>query len=177
MNATEDGERLYRAVGARSVGHGQTFWIHRDGLAAPVPPELVAAAEAAGRGETPGSASPATLAARLPGNGMGLAHVAQAAGHPEAARRLAAQGAPLDAILAYELDGADGLAGVALDEPIGRLGGTVLHEAVRIRDVDLLRAALAAGADAEARDRTYGATPLEWAGHLHNPEAAELLTR
>jgi len=164
-------------VGARSLGHGQTFWIHRDGLAAPVPPELVAAAEAAGRGETPRSASPATLAARLPGNGMGLAHVAQAAGHPEAARRLAAQGAPLDAILAYELDGADGLTGVALDEPIGRLGGTVLHEAVRIRDSDLLRAALAAGADTEVRDRTYGATPLEWAGHLHNAEAAEVLRR
>ena len=94
VNATEDGERLYRAVGARSLGHGQTFWIHGDGLAAPVPPALVAAAEAAGRGETPGSASAATLAARLPGNGMGLAHVAQAAGHAETARRLAALGAP-----------------------------------------------------------------------------------
>ena len=175
VNATEDGERLYRAVGARSAGHGQTFWIHGDGLAAPVPPALVAAAEAAGRGETPGSASSAVLAARVPGNGMGLAHVAQAAGHAETARRLAALGAPLDAILAYELDGAAGLAGVALDEPIGRLGGTVLHEAVRIRDLDLLRTALAAGADPGARDRTYGATPLEWAGHLHNPEAAELL--
>ena len=119
-----------------------------------MPPALVAAAEAAGRGETPGSASPAMLAARLPGNGMGLAHVAQAAGHAETARRLAALGAPLDAILAYELDGADGLAGVALDEPIGRLGGTVLHEAVRIRDSDLLRAALAAGADTE-RPRSH----------------------
>ena len=84
---------------------------------------------------------------------------------------------PLDAILAYELDGTDGLAGVALDEPIGRLGGTVLHEAVRTRDLELLRAALAAGADPGARDRTYGATPLEWAGHLHNPEASELLRR
>ena len=50
VNATEDGERLYRAVGAQSAGHGQTFWIHGDGLAAPVPPALVAAAEAAGRG-------------------------------------------------------------------------------------------------------------------------------
>jgi ankyrin repeat protein len=53
----------------------------------------------------------------------------------------------------------------------------VLHEAVRIRDSDLLRAALAAGADTEVRDRTYGATPLEWAGHLHNAEAAEVLRR
>ena len=98
----------------------------------PVPPELVAAAEAARRrGETPDSASargagrPAAgqrhgARARRPGGG---AHRDRAPARP--------LGAPLDAILAYELDGADGLAGVALDEPIGRLGGTVLHEAVR----------------------------------------------
>src|SRR5699024_11106318 len=71
-NATEEGERLYRSLGARSLGHGQTFWIHRDGLAAPVPPALVAAAEAAGRGRVP-DAPLEVLAARLPGNGMGLA--------------------------------------------------------------------------------------------------------
>jgi ribosomal protein S18 acetylase RimI-like enzyme len=176
VNATEDGERLYRSVGARSHGHGQTFWIHRDGLGASPPASLVAAAEAAGRGDVPAGLAPEVLAARLPGNGMGLAHVAQQAGHPDAARALAARGAPLDAMLAYELDGADGLRGVALDEPIGRLGGTVLHEAVRIRDTALLRAALALGADTAVRDRTYDATPLDWARHLHNPEAEELLT-
>jgi hypothetical protein len=48
---------------------------------------------------------------------------------------------------------------------------------VRLRDAALLRAALAAGADTSARDRTYGATPLEWAGHLRNEEAAALLRR
>ena len=105
-----------------------------------------------GAGETPDSASargagrPAAgqrhgARARRPGGG---AHRDRAPARP--------LGAPLDAILAYELDGADGLAGIALDEPIGRLGGTVLHEAVRIRDTGLL-----------------------WAGHLRNPEAAELL--
>jgi ribosomal protein S18 acetylase RimI-like enzyme len=177
VNATEDGERLYWSVGARSHGHGRTFWIHRDGLAASRAVALVAAAEAAGRGEVPADLAPEVVAARLPGNGMGLAHVAQQAGHPDAARDLAARGAPLDAMLAYELDGADGLRRVALDDPIGRLGGTVLHEAVRIRDAALLAAALAAGADPGARDRTYDATPLDWARHLHNPEAEELLRR
>jgi ribosomal protein S18 acetylase RimI-like enzyme len=176
-NATDDGERLYRSIGARSLGWGQTFWIHRDGLAAPAPPALVAAAEAAGRGHVP-DATTDVLAARLPGNGMGLAHVALAAGHRDVAARLAAAGAASDALLAYELEGPDGLAGLpALDAPIGRLGGTVLHEAVRLRDAALLRAALAAGADTSARDRTYGATPLEWAGHLRNEEAAALLRR
>ncbi len=174
VNATDDGERLYRSVGARSLGWGQTFWIHADGLAASPPAALVAAAEAAGRGQ---AAAPADVVGeRLPGNGMGLAHVALAAGYRAAARALAALGAPLDAVLAYELDGAAGLERVTLDEPIGRMGGTVLHEAVRIRDHDLLRAALAAGADPGARDRTYDATPLDWARHLNNPEAEELLT-
>ena len=175
VNATEDGERLYRALGARSLGLGQTFWIHADGLAAPPPAELVAAAEAAGRGEV--AAPPDVVGVRVPGNGMGLAHIAHAAGHPATARELAAAGAPLDALLAYALDGAAGLERVALDEQIGRMGGTVLHEAVRMRDGGLLRAALAAGADPDARDRTYDATPLDWARHLHNPEAEELLRR
>ncbi len=177
VNATQDGERLYRSVGARSHGHGQTFWIHRGGLAATPSATLVAAAEAAGRGEVPAGAPPEVLAARLPGNGMGLAHVALQAGHPDAARDLAARGAPLDAILAYELDGADGLLNVALDEPVGRLGGTVLHEAVRLRDAALLQAALALGADPTVLDGTYGATPLDWARHLRFREAEALLLR
>jgi ribosomal protein S18 acetylase RimI-like enzyme len=176
-NATDEGERLYRSVGARSLGRGQTFWIHADGLAAPTAPALVAAAEAAGRGEVP-RAGADVLGARIAGNGMGLAHVALAAGHRDAAARLIEAGAPSDALLVYELAGADGLAGLAtLDAPIGRMGGTVLHEAVRIRDSALLHAALAAGADREARDRTYGATPLEWALYLRNPDAEALLRR
>jgi GNAT superfamily N-acetyltransferase len=32
VNATEDGRRLYASLGARSLGYGQTFWIHRDGF-------------------------------------------------------------------------------------------------------------------------------------------------
>ena len=176
MNATEDGSGCAApsARGRRGTGR-------RSGSTATARGSGAAGARRRGRGGGAGGDARLRVVrgAGRPGAGQrhGLAHVAQAAGHAETARRLAALGAPLDAILAYELDGAAGLAGVALDEPIGRLGGTVLHEAVRIRDLDLLRAALAAGADTAARDRTYGADALEWAGHLHNPEAAELLTR
>jgi ribosomal protein S18 acetylase RimI-like enzyme len=101
-NATEDGERLYRSIGAQSLGWGQTFWIHRDGLRAPPAADLVAAAEAAGRGEMP-DATPEVMAARLPGNGMGVAHIALAAGHRDAAAALLAAGAPSDAELAAAL--------------------------------------------------------------------------
>jgi ribosomal protein S18 acetylase RimI-like enzyme len=176
VNATEEGQRLYRSVGARSLGHGPTFWIHRPGLREPPPPGLVAAAEAAGRGRTP--VDPAVIGDRLPGNGMGLAHVALRAGHRDAALWLTAHGAPQDPALAYDLRGADGLAAHPdLEERFEPFGRTILHEAVQRRDQDLLRAALALGADRDARDRQFGATPLDWASHLGNPEAAALLRR
>jgi ribosomal protein S18 acetylase RimI-like enzyme len=178
VNATEEGERLYRSVGARSLGFGQTFWIHRPGLASPPPPELVAAAEAAGCGQTPIDAPPEVLAMRLPGNGMGLAHVALQAGHRDAAAWLAAAGAPQDPLLAYGLGGVDGLAAHPdIDERFEPWGRTILHHAVQDRDTVLLEAALALGADRELRDRQFGGTPLEWAQHFGNVEAAELLRR
>jgi GNAT superfamily N-acetyltransferase len=179
VNATEDGRRLYRSVGARSLGDGQTFWIHRGGaLTNPPPPELVAAAEAAGRGRFPVDAPPEVLARRLPGNGLGLAHVAMLAGHRDAAAWLAAHGAPQDPLLAYGLGGIDGLAAHPdIDERFEPFGRTILHHAVETRDTALLQAALALGADPGVRDRQFGATPLEWAQHFGNDEAAVLLRR
>jgi hypothetical protein len=90
LNATGEGELLYRALGFRSLGLGQTWWIHRGGLREPAPPRLVRAAEAAGRGdiralERLGSAP----RERLAGNGLTLAEVARDAGHADAARCLA----------------------------------------------------------------------------------------
>jgi ribosomal protein S18 acetylase RimI-like enzyme len=92
VNATEDGTRLYASLGARSLGYGQTFWIHRNGLEARQPAALVAAAEAAGRGQAPDR----VLDARLSGNGYGLAHVALYAGHRDTAAWLLEHGAATD---------------------------------------------------------------------------------
>jgi GNAT superfamily N-acetyltransferase len=90
LNATGEGELLYRALGFRSLGLGQTWWIHRDGLREPPPRALVAAAEAAGRGDIRAlerlAPSPAR---RLPGNGLTLVEVARDAGHPGTAAWLA----------------------------------------------------------------------------------------
>ena len=71
LNATGPGELLYRALGFRSLGLGQTWWIHRAGLRKPPPPGLVAAAEAAGRGDIRAleRLDPAPEW-RLPGNGL-----------------------------------------------------------------------------------------------------------
>lgn len=89
LNATGPGELLYAALGFRSLGRGQTWWIHRDGLEAPPAPELVAAAEAAGEGDIARlerlDPPPRVLRARLPGNTLTLADVAAAAGQSAAA--------------------------------------------------------------------------------------------
>jgi GNAT superfamily N-acetyltransferase len=90
LNATGMGELLYRALGFRSLGLGQTWWIHRPGLREPVPPRLVAAAEAAGRGDIRAlERLDPSLGGRLSGNGLTLADVARDAGHPGAAAWLA----------------------------------------------------------------------------------------
>jgi GNAT superfamily N-acetyltransferase len=95
LNATGEGELLYRALGFRSLGLGQTWWIHRAGLASPPHRELVALAEAAGRGDlrTLQRLSPPrqVVRERLPGNGLDLVEVARSAGHHDAAAWLAAR--------------------------------------------------------------------------------------
>jgi ribosomal protein S18 acetylase RimI-like enzyme len=88
LNATGEGELLYRALGFRSLGLGQTWWLHRPGLHAARDPALVALAEAAGRGDVAGlerlAPTPELVAARL-ANGYDLAEVARNAGHPDVA--------------------------------------------------------------------------------------------
>ena len=54
-------------------------------------------------------------------------------------------------------------------------GSTALHEAAFVGDVVLITALLAAGADRDARDNEYGATPLGWAEHAYQPAAIALL--
>jgi predicted N-acetyltransferase YhbS len=175
LNATGEGELLYRALGFRSLGHGQTWWLHTPGLQAPPAPALVAVAEAAGRGDVRALArlapAPELLAARL-ANGYDVAHVALHAGQPDAAGWLVDRGAPLDALLAWDLGGEERLRALvradpaALDAAIEADGATVLHTAVWRSDAALLDVALSLGADRERRDATYRATALEWARHF-----------
>jgi hypothetical protein len=54
-------------------------------------------------------------------------------------------------------------------------GATALHRAAWDGDVDAIRRLLAAGADPTVTDAQFGATPLGWAEHAYQTEAAELL--
>ncbi len=56
-------------------------------------------------------------------------------------------------------------------------GATALHHAAWSGDLGLIRQLLDEGADPDAVDLRHGATPLGWAEHAYQAEAAELLRR
>lgn len=63
------------------------------------------------------------------------------------------------------------------DDPNARddEGVTPLHQAAWEGDLALIRRLLAAGADPSLTDGRFGSTPLQWAEHAYQTEAAELL--
>ena len=157
LNATGEGEPLYRAVGFQSLGLGRTWWLHPG----PRPTSRqTALAEAIGFADLDGLAAlrptPEELEQELPGGGPPLA-VAVVTG----------QAAVADWILQRRPD--------LVSQPVEPRGGTLLHVAVEWDDERLVEVALAHGADRHARDRTWNATPLDWAEHLNRPGLAARL--
>lgn len=147
LNATGEGELLYRAVGFESLGWGQTWWYSPG----PEPTRRqVALAEAIGFGDVAALAAldptPAELAEPLPGHTSPL-RLAVVTDRIASAR--------------WMLDRAPALVRRRY-EPFG---GTLLHLAVEWDRPDVARLALERGADRAARDRTYHGTPLDWVEH------------
>ena len=151
LNATREGEPLYNTAGFESLGRGRTWWLHPG----PRPtPRQTALAEAIGLGDLDGLAAlrptRAELERELPGGGPPLA-IAVVSGQAPAA----------DWILQRRPD--------LVSRPIESRGGTLLHVAVEWDDEQLVDVALAHGADRQARDHTWKATPRDWAEHLNRP--------
>jgi ankyrin repeat protein len=67
------------------------------------------------------------------------------------------------------------IAGAGFDIDARSGGATALHNAAFAGDVELITALLAAGADREAVDHEYAATPLGWAEYACKPAAIDLL--
>jgi ribosomal protein S18 acetylase RimI-like enzyme len=157
LNATGEGELLYRAVGFQSLGRGQTWWL----APGPAPtPRQTALAEAIGFADRSALAaldpSPAELAETLPG-GTSPLRLAVVTDRIESAR--------------WMLDRAPSLVRRRF-EPFG---GTLLHLAVEWDRPDFARLALDRGADPSARDRTYRGTPLDWVEHTGAAAAGAVL--
>ena len=157
LNATDEGALTYRAVGFESLGWGATWWYQ----AGPRPaPRQTALAEAIGFGDRAALAalrpSPAELVEQLPG-GTSPIRLALLTDRPATAEWMLAR--------------APALASRRL-EPFG---GNLLHLAVEWDRPDVVRLALAHGADPDLRDRAWNATPLQWAEHFARPALVRLL--
>ncbi len=186
LNATGDGERLYSAMGFRSLGFGRTWWMHRPAVqAGPPPPRVVAYAEAIARGDV---AALEEAAAALEAsereerllNGRTPFQQAVESGQPATAAWLVDHGAELDVLMAWLLGWRDRAANLLAERPELRdrlleAAITPLHAAAEHDDVDLARLLLAAGADPTRRDPDFDGTPLDWARHLGHDEVAKIL--
>jgi ribosomal protein S18 acetylase RimI-like enzyme len=158
LNATPEGELVYRGIGFESLGHGQTWWLH-PGRPTPTPRQTELT-EAIGFGSIRAlealGPTQAELAASLPGGTTPLAFTI-VTGQVETARWLLERRPDL------------------VSAPLESRGGTLLHLAVEWDNEDLVRLALAHGADREARDFQWDSTPLGWAEHLGRTRLAALL--
>jgi GNAT superfamily N-acetyltransferase len=146
LNATGEGEPVYRGLGFESGGLGRTWWW----FPRPAPtPRRVALVEAAGFGDLaalvrlrPRGAEPREL----------LGH-AVCTGRVEVAEWLLDRGPEL------------------AREPVDlERGATLLHVAVEWGDARLVRLALDRGADLSTRDTAHGGTPADWARFLGREE-------
>jgi GNAT superfamily N-acetyltransferase len=148
LNATDAGERVYRRVGFRSLGWGQTWWYSRG----PAPTARQSAlTEAIGFGdlETLEALSPADaeLDGPLPGDERPLAF-ALLTGRPRVAEWILARRPGL------------------VDTRYEPHDATLLHLAIEHDSQPFAELALAHGVDVTARDATFSSTALGWAEHF-----------
>jgi ribosomal protein S18 acetylase RimI-like enzyme len=148
LNATDEGERVYRRVGFRSLGWGQTWWYFRR----PAPPAReTALTEAIGFGDVEAlealSPTDAELDGSLPGDEQPLTLALLTGQVPVAEWILARR--PALVHVRYE--------------PHDR---TLLHLAVEQGSAPFVELALAHGVDVTARDTTFSGTALGWAEHF-----------
>ncbi len=178
---------VYARIGFRSLGGGQTWWLHQKTLNAPPPTRCqIQFADAIGqadfstlRGLFKHGLTP-DLDAPLP-NGSTPIELAIQAGKPKAAIWLSQHGASLEVVHAVDLGLRERIPQLLADTPslanrrFGEGGRTPLHEAVARNDLPLVNLLLAAGADPSLQEGQFHADPLGWAHHFGRTEMVEIL--
>jgi GNAT superfamily N-acetyltransferase len=158
LNATPEGELLYRTVGFERLGEGRTWWRHPGERTTPRQRELV---EAIGFGD--------------------LEHLE--ALNPTRAELVAGIGGAGAALVITALTGSAKAAAWILERhpdlvsaPLSDAGETLLHATVEWDAPEVASVALARGADPEVRDREHNGTALGWAHHFGREWLAPLLS-
>jgi ribosomal protein S18 acetylase RimI-like enzyme/ankyrin repeat protein len=181
LNATGEGERVYRSLGFTTTGHGQTWFMPAATLANRPAPALVAAAEALGQGDI-GRLDPDFARLDSLPNGDTPIGFAVRFRQPESVSWLLDHGAAPD-IVPLWTTGFRAEASAAMEDARwlniqrGRESTTPLHDAIRLNDRELVERLLAAGADLTIRDSQWHGRPLDWANALNRPRFAALIER
>ncbi len=159
LNATDAGEPVYRSVGFRSLGWGQTWWYSRG--REPTSRET-ALTEAIGFGDLAGlkalHPTDAELAGPLPGDQSSLT-LALLTDRPVVAE--------------YVLERRPDLAA----RRYAPHNATLLHLAVEHDRPAFVELALARGVDPQIRDQTFNANPLAWAQHFGRDHLTQRLAQ
>ncbi|TDX00855.1 GNAT family N-acetyltransferase [Dinghuibacter silviterrae] len=180
LNASGDGRRIYNQLGFRSIGDGWTWWLMNDRWLDNTP-EMIALAEAIGRGAPDGLAVSEDDLSRPLSNGMTLLELAVHLRQPASVDWLLDQGVPLRPLDAWDLGWKDRFVALLSADPSlvnlrygdGEL--TLAHTAVERGDVELLRYTLAAGPDLSITDKQYQGVALGWAYHFGRKEMIRML--
>lgn len=177
---------IYERLGFKSLGHGQTWWMHKATLRSPPSAERIAFIEAVGQGDSHAletssqDARPADLNALLP-CGISPMSLAVRTAQATSVKWLIAHGAIFDVIHAWDMGGIERAANLLRENPefvnrsIGPDQMMPLHIAVERNNLDLARLLLSARPDMEQTDARFQATPLGWARHLNYAAMIELL--
>jgi ribosomal protein S18 acetylase RimI-like enzyme len=157
LNATPEGELLYRTVGFRRLGEGRTWWRHPGERTTSRQEALV---EAIGFGDLAALESlrptPAELERPIGG-----------AGPPLVITALTGQPAVAEWILARRPD--------LISKDLGSPGYTLLHAAAEWDAPEVAAVALACGADPTVRDGAWSGTPRGWAEYFGRDRIAAML--
>lgn len=158
LNATPEGELLYRTVGFRRLGEGRTWWRHPGERTTP---RQVALVEAIGLGEIEAleALRPQLAELERPIGG---------AGPPLVITALTGQPAVAEWILDRRPD--------LVSSGLGSAGYTLLHAAAEWDAPEVAAVALAHGADRTIRDGEHNGTPFGWAEHFGREQIAAMLS-
>ncbi len=178
LNATPDGERIYRPLGFAECGSGQTWYLTGQQLHSPPNRSEISWAEALGRGEI-ADLSPPTPTREMPNGETPLAFAARF-GQVKAALWLLSHGVEPEIGALWTLgmrEEAQTLASESRYLNAMRCQGmmTELHAAILAGDEELAGMLIAAGADLTVQDGTHHGTPLRWAEVLERPAIAALI--